>query len=187
MNNTAAKTALGGLMTALTVVILMPTALEFFVYALPAAAALLTMLAVMELGKGWAFGIFAGASAISLLVLPNKEAAVIYAAFFGYYPIVKAVLESKLRRVPEWIAKFLVFNVSMLGAYFVLFKVFGIPLEQLTGSEGQTGFFAKYAALLLLLSGNIIFPFYDICLTRYASLYLKRWQRHFRRIFRFKK
>ena len=184
--NKASKTALGGLMIALSVVILIPTALEFFVYALPAAAALITMLAVIELNKSWAFGIYFGTSVISLLFVPNKEAAMLYAAFFGYYPIIKAVFESKLNRVLEYILKFLVFNAAMISAYFVLLKVFGIPYEQLMGTEGESGFFAKYAAPLLLLAGNLIFIPYDICLTRYASLYLKSWQKHFRRLFRFR-
>ena len=92
----SAKTAMGGMITALSVIILMPTALDLFVYALPAMAGMLTMFAVIELGKKWSFGVFTAVSLISVLLVPNKEAAVMYLAFFGYYPIAKAFLESKL-------------------------------------------------------------------------------------------
>ena len=65
----SAKTAIGGMITALSVVILMPTALDLFVYALPAMAGMLTMFAVVELGKKWSFGVYVAVSLISLLLV----------------------------------------------------------------------------------------------------------------------
>ena len=74
-----AKTAIGGMLVALSVVLLIPTALEIFVYALPAFAGVITMFCVIEMGKSWAFGVYAATAIIGMLVLPNKEAAVLYA------------------------------------------------------------------------------------------------------------
>ena len=78
----SAKTAMGGIITALSVIILVPTALEVFVYALPAFAGMLTMFSIEELDKKWAAGIYAAVSLVSLFVVPNKEAAILYVAFF---------------------------------------------------------------------------------------------------------
>ena len=50
----SAKTALGAMITALSVVILIPSAVQVFVYTLPAMAGMLTMLAVVEIDKKWA-------------------------------------------------------------------------------------------------------------------------------------
>ena len=47
----SAKTALGAMITALSVVILIPSAVQVFVYTLPAMAGMLTMLAVVEIDK----------------------------------------------------------------------------------------------------------------------------------------
>lgn len=186
--NTASKTAIGGLMMALSVVILIPTALEFFVYALPAMAGLIIMFCVIELNKRWAAGVFAGAAVISLLLVPNKEAAVLYAAFFGYYPILKAIFESKLPRALEYSVKYICFNVAMVAAYFVLIKVFGMPFDQLMGiDDSSPAFFAKFAVPIMLAAGNVIFFFYDLCLTRMASVYVNVWQSKLRKRFRFKR
>lgn len=181
----AAKTAMGGMMVALSVVILIPTALEIFVYALPAFAGMITMLCVIELDKKWAFGVYAATSIISLLVVPNKEAAVMYVAFFGYYPIVKSVFESKLPKVLEYILKFLVFNISVIIAYAALVKVFGMPFNELMGIEEGSSW-GNFAVPVLLALGNLVFITFDVCLTRVVTVYLKVWQKKFHKMFKFK-
>lgn len=180
------KTAMGGMITALSVVVLMPTALEVFVYALPAFAGMLVMFSVIELDKKWALGIYAAVSTLSLMLVPNKEAAVLYAAFFGYYPVLKAVLESRLPKVPEYILKFAVFNGSMVGAYAVLIKVLGMPFDELMGIKGETGFLAEYMFPIMLGMGNVVFILFDIALTRIITVYLRVWQKRFRKLFPFK-
>ncbi len=180
------KTAMGGMITALSVVILIPTALEVFVYALPAFAGMLIMFSVIELDKKWAFGIYTAVSVLSLMLVPNKEAAVLYAAFFGYYPILKAILESKLPKIPEYILKFAVFNIAIIGAYAVLIKVLGMPFDELMGIEGETGFIVQYMFPIMLVLGNITFAVFDIALTRVVTAYLRVWQKKFRKLFPFK-
>ena len=182
----SAKTAIGGMITALSVVILMPTALDLFVYALPALAGMLTMFSVVELDKKWSTGVYTAVSLISLLLVPNKEAAVLYVAFFGYYPILKAILESKLPKAPEYIVKFLVFNISVIAAYAVLIKILGMPFDELMGLTEDSGLLTKYAAPVMLILGNIVFITYDIALTRIVTAYLRVWQKKFRKLFPFK-
>ncbi len=182
----SAKTAMGGMITALSVVIMIPTALEVFVYALPAFAGMLIMLSIVELDKKWAAGIFAAVSLISLFLVPNKEAAILYVSFFGYYPILKALFESRLPKWLEYVLKFTVFNVSMIASYLVLVKVLGIPFDELMGIEGEKGFFAEYAVPALLGLGNIAFIVYDVATTRIITAYLLVWQKKFRKMFPFK-
>ncbi|MBQ6601631.1 MAG: hypothetical protein IIX36_08300, partial [Clostridia bacterium] len=110
----SAKTALGAMVTALSVVILIPSAMQVFVYALPAMAGMLTMFAVVEIDKKWAVGSYVATSLIGLLFVANKEAVMYYVAFFGYYPVAKAILESRLPRVAEYVLKFLLFNASII-------------------------------------------------------------------------
>ncbi len=181
----ASKTAIGGMVVALSVVLMLPTAFEIFVYALPAIAGMLTLFCVIELGKGWAAGVYAASSAIGLLLVPNKEAVVLYVAFFGYYAIMKAIFESHLPRVAEYLLKFLVFNMSVVVAYALLVKAFGMPLDQVLGIEEDVAW-AKYAVPIFLAMGNVVFILYDFCLTRIATAYIKVLQKKFHKLFRFK-
>lgn len=179
------KTAMGAMISALSVVILIPSALEVFVYTLPAMAAMLTMFAVVELDKKWAMGIYAATSLIGLLLVANKEAVVYYVAFFGYYPVVKAIFESRLPRVLEYILKILVFNVSIILAGVVLVNVFGMPYDVLLGIDGESAFFTKYALPIMLTLGNIVFILFDVALTRLVTAYILVWQKKFHKLFRF--
>lgn len=165
------------MIAALSVVIMMLTIIPVMTYAAPAFAGIMLMLIVIEINKKWAFGVYAAVGILSLLLATDKEASVMYVAFFGYYPIIKAVLESKLPRVLEWIVKFLIFNVTMVAAYFVLIRVFGISMEDMN----ELG---KYGPLILLGMGNVVFLVFDIAITRIATLYLLKWQKQFRKLFK---
>ncbi len=173
----SSKTAICGMIAALSVVIMMLTVIPVMTYAAPAFAGILLMVVVIEINKKWAFGVYVAVSILSLLLAADKEAAVMYVAFFGYYPIIKAVLESKLPRVLEWITKFLIFNVTMVASYFVLIRVFGLSMDDMN----ELG---KYGPLVLLAMGNVVFLVFDIAITRLATLYLLKWQKKFRRLFK---
>lgn len=177
----ASKTAIGGMATALSVIALIPTALEIFVYALPAFAGMITLFCVIELNKRWALGVFAAVSILSLILVPNKEATVLYVAFFGYYPVIKSLLEKFKVRIIEYICKFLIFNTSVIISYSLLVFVFNISADSLFG-EGMTEL--MYAGFAVLL--NVMFIVYDLCLTRMYTVYINVWQKKFRKLFRFK-
>lgn len=184
-NNNSAKVALGAMLTALSVVMLIPSALEVFVYALPALASMLVAFSVIEMGSRWAFTVYVSTSVISLLTVPNKEAVMLYVAFFGYYPVLKALLENRTKKLVEYTIKFSVFNIAMIGAYLFMIYVFGMPYEKLMGIEGEFGFFAKHAPKILLVLGNIVFIVFDKGVTNVISLYVAVWQKKFRKLFKF--
>ena len=166
----SAKTAIGSMVTALSVVIMMPTAMDIFCYALPAIAGMLILISVIELGKKWAFGIFAATALISLLFVPNKEAAVMYVCFFGYYPIFKALIEDKFPIVIEWIIKIVSFLATMAGSYFLMIKFMGVTID-------ETEEWGVIAYPILLGMGTFAFVLYDIALTKTISLYIMKWQK----------
>ncbi|MCM1545073.1 MAG: hypothetical protein NC110_07230 [Ruminococcus sp.] len=182
----AAKTALGGMMVALSVVIMIPSVFDTFSLAIPAMASAVVLLCVIELNKAWAFGVYVATSLISMLIIPNKESVVMYVVIFGYYPIIKAILESKLPKFAEYILKFLVFNVSAIAAFFLCTKVLGVPFDEFMGITNKNSFFAKYAVPIILLMANFIFILLDFCFTNVAKLYIYRFQKKFHKMFRFK-
>ncbi len=165
------------MVTALSVIIMMLTVIPVLTYTAPAFAGILLMLIVIEMNKKWAFGVYVAVSVLGLLLATDKEASVMYIAFFGYYPILKAVLEAKLPRAAEYILKFLIFNVSMIVSYFVLIKVFGMPMDDMN----ELG---KYGPLILLAMGNVVFLLYDVALTKLVIVYQMKFQKRFRKLFK---
>lgn len=175
----SAKTALGGMLAALSVVIMLLTAvIPYLTYALPAMSGVLLVLMVIEINKKWALCTYVTISILSFLILPDKEAAMMYFAFFGCYPIVKPVLETYLKNnILCWLAKAVFFNAAAVAAYMIIVNVFGMPLDEME----ELG---KWAVPILLGMGNVMFVLYDICITSMVSLYLKKWQKKFRKLFK---
>lgn len=165
------------MVAALSVIVMMLTVIPVMTYTAPAFAGLLLIIVVIEIDKKWAFGVYVAVSALGLLIAADKEAAVMYVAFFGYYPILKALLESKLPRWLEMLTKFLIFNVAMVSSYFILIKVFGLPMDDMN----ELG---KYGPLILLAMGNVVFLLYDFALTKLVIVYQMKWQDKFRRLFK---
>lgn len=172
------KVSLGGVAAALSVLLMVVAGLtSTLVYAIPMFTGALLMVLVIELGSGFATAVYVAVSVISLLILGNKEAAVMYVAFFGYYPILKSLLEKHLKPVLCWIIKYIIFNIAMVASYFVVTKIFMISMEDIEA-------FGKWALLLLLLAGNVVFAMYDVLLTRLVTIYFYRWQKYIKRVFK---
>lgn len=174
----SSKTALGGIVSALSVALMLLTGIiPFMTYALPLAAGSLLILMVIEINKRWAFVVYAAVSLLAVFLVPDKEAAVFYVAFFGYYPIIKSTLEKHLKIVVEWIVKLLIFNVSTVAGYIFTTYVLGIPFEEMAE-------FGRYSIFILLALANVVFIAYDIMLTKFITLYLKRFRKSFHKIFK---
>ncbi len=179
------KVALGAMLSALSVVVLLPTAIEVMVYALPAVASVFVAFATVEMGRKWAFAVFVCSSVVGLIIVPNKEAVILYAAFFGYYPILKSYLESKNKRALEYAVKLVVFNITMITAYLAMIYIFGMDYEKLMDFGTDLGRFTAYAPWILLGAGNVIFLIFDKGLTGWITYYVVVLQKKFRKLFRF--
>lgn len=137
-------------------------------YVFPAVAGTLGTIIVIEIGVKWALAAYFVATTLAFIFGLN-EAVLLYAMFFGYYPIIKSVIERLKSRIFEYAVKFLIFNVAMVGAYAVLIPVFG--LEAL-------GFETMTFVWITLAIGNVVFILYDIGLTRLITLYFSRYHKH---------
>ncbi|MEG0979627.1 MAG: hypothetical protein RSE39_06295, partial [Oscillospiraceae bacterium] len=78
MKNTS-LTALGGILTALSVFIMfLSSVLPFLSYTLPALAGLLLLIIVREAEAKWAVMIYVAVSILVFIIVPNKEASIMY-------------------------------------------------------------------------------------------------------------
>lgn len=155
-------------MAALGLVLMLMTALPFGTYAFPAFAGMLLVVIVIEFGFVHAFAVFAATALLSFLIVTDKEAALLYTIFFGYYPIVKSLIERIPNRPVQYVIKYIVFNVSMIASFFIAIWVLSVPQESFV-------IFGVYLPWVFLIAGNIVFLLYDICITRVVTLYLLKW------------
>ena len=159
----AKKTAFAGVFTALCFVFLFIGSIVGTLDLSSAAlAGFAIMIALIELGKGYAFGVYAAASVLSAFLLPDKAPAVYFILFSGYYPVVKVFLN---RITPKWLsyaARFAVFNTAAAACGFVFVKLLSAEIE------------ASAVTALLLVAANVVFAVYDLALERASVFYAER-------------
>ena len=179
MKNTS-LTALGGIITALSVMFMFLSSLiPFMTYAVPAFAGLLLIVTVEEVELKWSAYIYIAVSFLSILVIADKEAAVMYTFFFGYYPFVRKWLNEKVKQnILKWFLKFLIFNVGVVLGYLLIIYVFAIPIEEMEE-------FGKYTSLFLLAMGNVVFVIYDFLVRNLTIIYDKLWHDRINKTFKF--
>ena len=160
------KIALAGLLTALTVgFLLLGSLLEMLDLSMAALGALVVMVGLIELDWKWALGIYAAASALSLLILPTA-AGVVFAGFLGYYPVLKTVLDRIRNKILQWAAKLACFGLFIGVTYLFLWWLADPSSEWLV--------LAKW----LIPIAAVTFVVFDFCLSRLAVFYLVRIRKH---------
>ena len=166
MKNKTKNTAVCGLMTALSVVLMMLTTLvPVFMYVIPILTGLVVLFTADVSNKKWGAGVYFSTAFLSLLLITDKEAALTYALFFGYYPLIKDLLE-KLPKFFSLLLKFTLFNLSAVGIGVISFYLFGVSGEEYNE-------FGKYTIPILLVMANVAFILYDFCLTRNRFLLIR--------------
>ena len=180
----SAKTALGGIVAALSLVLmLLSSVFPNLSLVLPAIAGVVLMIMVIEIGRKWAFTAYIVISILSIFILPDKETAMMFVGFFGYYPVLKSIIEQKLNRVVGFILKFLIFNAAVAVVYLTIIYVFKIPVDFEFHVDFLKGL-EKYSIPILLAIANVTFLLYDFLLSRYVVLYLYRLRKYVRRVFK---
>lgn len=163
---TSYKVSLGGIVGALSLVLMLLTSIiPFGTFAFPALAGMMLLCIVIELGYSWAFIVYVVVSVLSLLLLTDKEAALYYIVFLGFYPILKGLIERIRSKAIQYAIKYAVFNICMVTAFYLSIYVFSIPKESFN-------IFNVYLPWVFLLLGNIVFVVYDLCVSKVVTIYL---------------
>ena len=161
--NKAKKVALGGIFTALCFVVLFLGSL-FQSLDLSSAAfgSIIILIAFIELGKKWAFGIYAASSLLSTVLLPNKSSAVIFLLFAGFYPIMKEWLNRIKPRWLSYLTRIVSFNIVFSLIYFISTRFLGFEKDPML------------LGIALYALANITFIAYDFAIERIAFTYVSR-------------
>lgn len=135
-------------------------------YSIPALTGFLILILLIEFDRRTAWTCFTSVSFLSLIVVANKEAVLMYIFIFGQYPIIKNIIEKRTNTIFNYITKFFYFNFNVILAYYLALNIFG--LSELI-DEFKDVAFIGYIALLVL--GNISFILYDYTLSAIVPYY----------------
>ena len=150
-------TTISGMVSALSVVIMLLTnIMPSMMYVIPIVTGAIVFAVNEIIGKKWALGVFFVTSFISFILLTDKETALNYTLFFGYYPLLKQVFE-KLPKVLSWVVKLVSFNVAITAIGLIVTFIFKLPfLDEDLG---------KFTIPLFAVMFNLVFVMYDIMFT----------------------
>lgn len=163
----ASQIAFGGMMAALALVIMnMVGLIPIATYVCPSLCMVLLSVVLKLCGKriGWAW--YGAVAILSVLMAPDKEAAMIFAVI-GYYPIIKPAFERT--KMPNT-CKYLYFNVVILLVYWLMINLMG--LTEIAKEFAEMGLLFTIVTLLM---GNMVFQLLDKILTRISVL--DKWGR----------
>jgi hypothetical protein len=170
--NQSVRLAFCSMITALSTALLFLAGLiPASTYALSAFAGILLFPVVIELGTGWAVSVYVSAGLLSFLLSGDKEAALAFVLFFGFYPVFKARAESKKKEYAI-LAKAAYFNLTAIAEYWLGIYLLGVKTETL----GRLGSFGPW---VLLVCANVFFWIYDYAFSLLVVTYMKRYHRIF--------
>lgn len=166
MNQSTKKIARLSVLTALgAVFLLLANVLPTGRLALLAVSSFPVCVALLMYGRGWAAGVYVLISLLGMLLFPGT-AAIAFAAFFGYYPVVKSILERMHNTTLVWVLKYALFAVVFALYWFLASRMLLV--------EGNA-----MPVYLLAVVGAAAFYMYDRCYSVLIQFYLQKIARYF--------
>lgn len=174
------KVSLGGIVAALCLVMMFLTAVfPPLNMTLPLFAGMLISVVAIEVSPSWALVTYIVVSILSFFMTPDKEAAIFFAALFGYYPVLKDCVDKMKTKIIAWIIKLVVFDAAMVLIYYITVYVLGtIDIFE------EFGFLKEFMLPVLFIVINLIFVLYDYCLSVIKETYIKWFRPTFLRKFK---
>ena len=126
---------------------------------LAAFSSIFVAAAIIEQGAAAGVFVFIGGAVLGLVLFPGFPAPLYYASFFGYYPIIKSLIE-RVKFIPlQWVLKLAVFNAALVVMYYLL--------KNLVFDVGgySPGF------LIICPAGSAVFVLFDYGFTKVIRLY----------------
>ena len=169
MNRNSSRIALSGMMAALgTAIMLLGGVIPAASFSAVALAGLTLIPVYLDGGRAMALSAWVAISALSLILCPDKEAALLF-AFLGWYPVAKWRLDRWGRPWPRRLVKLALWNLCAGAMYALVFFV--LRLDAIM-ADYQDMTRAMLIAFILL--GNFVLVVYDRLLGIMAILYLKK-------------
>ena len=166
MKDTTKRLARLAILIALGVVfLLLGSVLPAGRLALVAVSSLPVCVALMMYGLKWSLAVFAVTAALGALLYPGA-AAIMFTAFFGYYPIAKSLFEHIRKTAVCWICKYALYTFA-----FVVYWLLAKALFTFTG--GELSWYVLYPL------GAVVFFLYDMAYSSLIRFYIVKIARYF--------
>ena len=174
MREQSRKVALCGVLCGLAVVVLLLGGLfSLAVYCAPLLAMAVLLPVLEEYGPGTAGAAYGAVAILALLLVPDRETALVY-VFFGWYPILRPRIAA-LPSLPVRIGcRLAVYALAVSALYGVVVRLFGLTavLEELGGAM---------LTVVLAVLGFAVFLLLDLALGRLTVLWHRKLRRRFLR------
>ena len=163
--------ALCGLLCALAVtMLLLGGILGVGMFAGPILAMAVLLPILEEYGAKTAAAAWGAAAILALLLVPDREIALVFAAF-GWYPLLRPRLNHIPSRPVRFLLKLAVCNTVIVVLYGLILRLMGLTADLLDAS--------RWMNLLLLLIANITFLVMDRALERLTLLWHRKLRKRF--------
>lgn len=174
MHKKSRRMALCGMMCALgTTIMLLGGMIPLATFWSPALAGLTLLPLVFETNRKMALAAYAAITALSLMLSPDKESALLF-AFLGYYPVLKWRLDRIANRPLRLLSKLAVFDgaaIAMVLTMIFLLNMQAVMDEYAAMSQVMFALFIVLANTALLL--------YDRLLLVLSVVYLRKFRPKF--------
>ena len=155
--------ALCGVLTALAVTLLaLGGILPGMTFCAPILAMAVLLPVLEELGPRAAGTVYAAVSILALLLVPDRETALVY-LFFGWYPILRPKIAALPFRPARVLARLAVCNAAALALYGLALRLMGLAEDLLES--------VWYLNAALLAAGNVVFLLTDATLARLTRVW----------------
>lgn len=166
MKQSTRKIARLALLTALGAAILfLANVLPAGRVALLAVASFPVCAALLMYGPGWSCGVYAAVSLLGMLLFPGT-AAIAFGAFFGYYPIVKSLVERLHNTTLIWVLKYALY-IAVFALYLCLASMLFAGVEM------------PMPLYILAIAGAAAYFVYDRAYSVLIQIYLQKVARYF--------
>ena len=163
--------ALCGLLCALAVtMLLLGGILGIGMFAGPILAMAVLLPILEEYGGKTAAAAYSAAAILALLLVPDRETALVFAAF-GWYPLLRPRLGHIHSRPVRLLVKLAVCNAVIAVLYGLVLRLMGLTADLLDAS--------RWMNLLLLLLANVTFLVMDRALERLTILWRRKLRKRF--------
>ena len=172
MRQQSRKVALCGVLCGLAVVVLLLGGLfSLAVYCAPLLAMAVLLPVLEEYGPGTAGAAYGAVAILALLLVPDRETALVY-VFFGWYPILRPRIAALPSLPVRLVCRLGVCGLSMFLLYGVTIRLLGLTAvtEELGGGWLTAALAVMGCALFLLL---------DLALGRLTVLWRRKLRRRF--------
>ncbi len=168
MKSLSFRVSLGGIISALSVVLMFMTGLlPMFVYVIPALCGTMLLVIAIEINNTWSYVTYAAVSVLSLLLVPDKEAALLYVLLMGFYPTLKLKLDKIKPMIVSYAVKLIIYNFLIVIYYNITIRIISSSsLSDDMSDLGKNGIYIFWAVT------NVVFIIYDVAISNLMRLYI---------------